>query len=151
MKESLVDQSRSELDELKKLTEQRVVAPEPPQFPISPLQPDFQAMENARRTALGYAEVMHKKLMAQIADFEKGLTNEEEVGGYLASFGRQLLIHIEQVTYRNPYLIVFHGKVEKTAEKVQLVQHTAQLNVLFVAVPKEGPLPRRIGFGAPQR
>lgn len=149
---SLNEQASGGMVKLEELINQKVVIPEPPQFPMSNLMPDFQAMEDARRTALGYAEVMHRKLMAQIADFEKGLTDQEEVGGYLASFGRELLIHIQQVGYRNPYLIVFHGKLQNTDHKVQLVQHTAQLNVMFVAVPKEGPAaPRRIGFVASEK
>src|SRR5437016_3415971 len=103
----------------KKINE--IVRPEPPQFPIHNFQSNFDALEDARRTALGYAEIIHDRLMAQIAEFETGLTQDEEVGGYLASFGRELLIHIEKVGYRNPYLVVFSGTLDKIGHRIELV------------------------------
>ncbi len=148
---TLNDQARGGLDKLKELTEQRLVIPEPPQFPKTNFQPNLNALAEANQTALGYAHVIHDRLMAQIAEFQKGLTVDEEVGGYLAAFGRELLIHIEDVGYRNPYLIVFYGTLDKVGHRVELVQHTAQLNVLFVAVPKAGPVARRIGFGTAEK
>jgi hypothetical protein len=100
----------------------------------------------AEATQRGYAHIMHERLMGCIADFERALNPNEEVAAYLASFGAQILIRIERVAYRNPYLIIFTGSDEQ-GRRVELVQHTTQLNVLFVAVPVEEPRPaRRIGF-----
>jgi hypothetical protein len=84
--------------------------------------------------------------MACIADFERELKAEEEIGAYLASFGARIFIRIERVGCRNPYLITFTG-LDEEGRRVELVQHTTQLSVLFVAVPVEEPrVPRRIGF-----
>lgn len=97
----------------------------------------------------GFAHVLHERLMAQIADFEAELTEEQEVAAYLASFGSVLLIRIASVGYHNPYLIVFYGTNEETGLPIRLVQHCSQLNVLFtaVAVDTDTVRPaRRIGF-----
>ena len=109
-------------------------------------------IEEARRTALGYAEVMFEKLLNQIADFEKTLSYDEETGCYLASFGKEISIRIEAVGYDNPYFIVFHGYTLGGNERVQLVQHVSQINVLLVAVekPKDRDKPRRLGFKSTQ-
>ncbi len=96
----------------------------------------------------GYADVMHKCLMQRIAEFEANLGQEEEIGCYLASFGKEILIRIEEIDHRNPYLIIFHGSDIKNGKRVQLAQHVSQMNVLFIAVPKapERTKPNRIGF-----
>ena len=106
----------------------------------------FRLEAEAEATQRGYAHIMHERLMGCIADFERTLKQNEEVAAYLASFGAQILIRIERVAYRNPYLIIFTGSDEQ-GRRVELVQHTTQLNVLFVAVAVEEPRPaRRIGF-----
>ena len=111
----------------------------------------IQLEESRRRIQsvnLGQADVMYDRLMQQIADFENDLEPDEEIGGYLASFGRETLIAIESVGYHNPYFIVFHGKDVKDGKQVQLVQHVTQINVLFKAVPKpkDRKEANRIGF-----
>jgi hypothetical protein len=102
----------------------------------------------SRQTDLGFANIMHDRLMIQIVDFEKGLSSDEELGGYLASFGRELLVRISDIGFHNPYFIVFYGQELNSGMRVQLVQHVSQINVLFTAVPKqaEHKEPRRIGF-----
>jgi len=71
-----------------------------------------------------------------------------KIGGYLASFGREILIRIEEVGFHNPYFITFDGRLLSTGDRVRLVQHVTQLNVIFTAVQKaEGRRnPHRIGF-----
>ena len=81
----------------------------------------------------------------QIAEFEKSLKADEEVGAYLASFSTEILVHLHNVGFQNPYLIVFTGTNVNNNQPVQLVQHVSQLNVLFTSVKvKENA--RRIGF-----
>lgn len=101
-----------------------------------------------RESNLGLANVLYDRLMTQIADFEENLSAEEEIGGYLAAFGREILIRIEHVGYHNPYFITFSGWDLHTGARVRLVQHTTQIGVLLTAVPKapEHVEPRRIGF-----
>jgi hypothetical protein len=102
----------------------------------------------SRQTDLGFANFMHDRLMIQIADFEKGLSSDEELGGYLASFGRELLVRISDIGFHNPYFIVFYGEELNSSMRVQLVQHVSQINVLFRAMPRqnEHAKPKRIGF-----
>lgn len=126
--------------------------------PLGLLGPDIRAMadssmrlqesiERGRRETFGHADVIFDRLMKQISDFQATLKPEEEVGAYLASFGREMLIHIENIGYRNPYLIVFRGVLDTNKDRVELVQHATQVNVLLRAVPKIGETARRIGFG----
>ncbi|MGD1046711.1 MAG: DUF6173 family protein [Bacteroidota bacterium] len=96
----------------------------------------------------GFAHVLYDRLMHQIAEFEKGLKPNEEIGAYLASFGTQVIVQIEHVGYHNPYFIIFEGFSTSDGQKVKLVQHVSQLNVLFVAINLKDTSrpPRRIGF-----
>ncbi len=107
----------------------------------------FIALEaEAEATRHGFAHVIHESLMRRITTFEATLKPDEEIGAYLASFGAQTLIHVERVGCSHPFLISFIGH-DLDNRRVELVQHTTQLNVLFVAVPVEPPRkPRRIGF-----
>jgi hypothetical protein len=74
---------------------------------------------------------MYDRLMTQIADFEKDLNNDEELGAYLASFGREILVRISGIVYYNPYPIIFYGEELNNCTPVQLVQHVSQISVLF--------------------
>lgn len=123
--------------------------------------PDFAGQMDSIREAKaaadafthGHAHVMHEELMKQIRQFETTLKPEQEVGAMLSSFGQRLLVQIEKVSYRNPFFIIFHGFNADDGSRVQLVQHTSQISVLFVAVevPKEEHREaRRIGFESPE-
>jgi hypothetical protein len=104
--------------------------------------------EKNRQANLGFASVVHDRLMIQIADFEKDLNSDEELGGYFASFERKLLVRISDIGYHNPYFIVFHGEELGSGRRVQLVQHVSPISVLLRAVPKlaEHKQPKRLGF-----
>jgi hypothetical protein len=94
------------------------------------------------------ADTMYDRLMHQIAEFEKELDPTHEVGACLAYFGKEILIHIEQLGYHNPGLVIFYG-IDGDGHRVTLLQHMAQVNVLLVAVePLNGKEPHRIGFTA---
>jgi hypothetical protein len=101
---------------------------------------------------LGLAKVMYNRLMIQIKDFEETLKPDEEIGAYLASFGREIIVQIQSVGYHNPYFIIFYGINTENGQEVKLVQHTSQINVLFVAVKLKdlSQKPRRIGFNIQQ-
>jgi hypothetical protein len=94
------------------------------------------------------ADVLYDRLMEQVADFESTLTADQELGACLAAFGRDVQIRVEAIGYQNPYFVVFYGRTLESETRVQLVQHTTQLNLLFVAVPRnpDHPEPARIGF-----
>ena len=97
----------------------------------------------------GYAYVIFDRLLQQIRDYEATLQPDEEIAAYLSSFGARVLIQIDKISYQDPHLIIFHGTTVEDHKRVQLVQHTSQLNVLFTAVtlkPEEHRPARRIGF-----
>lgn len=120
-----------------------------PEFPLV----DFAAIQNQLReqeyVKLGYAHVMHEQLLAQIHKFEASLKPNEEIAGYLASFGTCVLVLLSRVGFQDPFFITFSGINAATKEKVHLVQHVSLISVLFTAVtvPKEeNRKARRIGF-----
>jgi hypothetical protein len=106
--------------------------------PMPPSLPDMSKLneirENVEMAKAGMASVLHDRLMNQIQDFEKDLESNEEIGAYLSSFGTTFLIQIETVKFHNPFFIIFDGYTIDTKQKVRLVQHTTQLNVLFTSI-----------------
>ena len=81
-----------------------------------------ELVERSNRTELGYASILYERLMKQIAEFEQGLTKDEEIGGYLASFGQKMLIRIQKVEYNDPYLVVYDGMtLEGEPRRIQLI------------------------------
>jgi hypothetical protein len=91
------------------------------------------------------AQLIYKQLSKYIRDFERELDEEHEIGARLVSFGSTITFHIENVRYYDPYIITFYG-INDNGEKVQLIQHTSQLNVLLVAMKKLQEKPNRVGF-----
>ena len=105
-------------------------------------------MAEIQATNNGFARVIFKKLKKRIEDFQARLATNQEIGAYLASFGPQTLISIDRIEYSDPFLIIFSGK-DQTGSRVELVQHTTQLSLLFTTVTlSEGSHGRRIGFHA---
>jgi hypothetical protein len=94
------------------------------------------------------AESTYRRLMKYIGQFEMQLDRDHEIGGRFVSFGDDTHFHIADVGYWNPDIITFDG-VDQNGNRVKLIQHVSQLNVLLVAVRKMTPAaepPRRIGF-----
>lgn len=94
---------------------------------------------------VGHVSWMYERLIRSIDEFEKKLDQEHEIGARLVTFGNHEVIHIEDVGYWGPDLVIFYG-TSSEGKPLELLQHQSQVNVLLVAVPKEGPKPRRIGF-----
>ena len=91
------------------------------------------------------AEWMFERLVRMIEDFEKGLSDEEEIGGRLVGAPGEGSFHIDDIGFWGPDLIMFFGK-NHYGRPVRLIQHYTQLSVLLTAMPKEKERPRRIGF-----
>jgi hypothetical protein len=94
------------------------------------------------------AESTYERLMKYIGQFEMQLDRDHEIGGRFVSFGDDTHFHIADVGYWNPDIITFDG-FDQNGNRVKLIQHVSQLNVLLVAVRKMTPPaepPRRIGF-----
>lgn len=104
-------------------------------------------LENKR---LNPAQWMYERLVKQIVEFERNLSPVEEIGGRFVTAPRDGAIHIADIGYWNPDMIIFHGE-DADGRKIQLLQHHSQVSVLLCAVPKEKDEPRRIGFILEQR
>ncbi|HEX2114271.1 MAG TPA: DUF6173 family protein [Alphaproteobacteria bacterium] len=103
---------------------------------------------DASDAATSPAESTYRRLMKYIGQFEMQLDRDHEIGGRFVSFGDDSLFHIADVGYWNPDIITFDG-FDQNGNRVKLIQHVSQLNVLLVAVRKMTPPaepPRRIGF-----
>lgn len=96
-----------------------------------------------------HADQFHYRLICWINDFHRQLDDEHEVGGQLASFGRFIEFHFTDISYWNPSLISFIGKLED-GSPVELVQHVSQINILLIKKKRLNPEePKRpIGFAA---
>lgn len=102
-----------------------------------------------RQVALtgNFANEFHKRLIVWINEFHRDLSDEYEVGGQLASFGKNIEFHFTDIGYWNPSLISFIGVLED-GSPVELVQHVSQINVLLIRKKRLSPEePKRpIGF-----
>jgi hypothetical protein len=89
-------------------------------------------------------------LLKEIAKFESTLNADEEIGYFLfTSFTGGTNISVESIYSSDPYFIVFEGIIHNTNQRTKLVQHSTQINVLFVPVkvqPEEKRQPNRIPF-----
>lgn len=93
------------------------------------------------------AKSMYERLCVQIKDFQKTLDSTQEVGASLVSFNSDHVFHIIDLGYHGTDMIIFYGE-NNSGNKMTLLQHVSQLNVLLIAVPsldKSKPA-RRIGF-----
>jgi Family of unknown function (DUF6173) len=91
------------------------------------------------------AKWMHERLVKSIIEFEEALDETQEIGARLVNFGEREPIHINDVGYWGPDLVIFYG-TNADKRPVELLQHVTQVSVLLVAMPKEHEQARRIGF-----
>lgn len=97
------------------------------------------------------AKWMYERIVQQINSFERTLSDNMQAGGRFIS-SNKFTFSIDEVSFWNPDMIIFYGTGNK-GEALQLLQHTSQLNLLLVAVPRTDDLskPRRkIGFAPPE-
>jgi hypothetical protein len=89
---------------------------------------------------------MFKKLMAHIADFERGLNKDQEVGASMVSFGDKPF-YIGGIGYHGNDMIIFYGTSTR-GQPIKLMQHVTQTNVMLtiMARRKGHKVPKRIGF-----
>ena len=92
------------------------------------------------------ADYQYEVIMERIKEFEDELDDDHEVAVQLASFGKDILLHVTDIGYSNPHTLVFYGIVN--GQKSTLIQHMSMLNFLLLAVKKQEPSKpaKRIGF-----
>lgn len=93
-----------------------------------------------------FASKQFKVIQKYIQNFEYSLDDSYEVGVKLALFGSSITLVVEQLSYNDPSLIIFHGKVD--GQKATLIQNVNLLNFMLIALPREVPEEpkNRIGF-----
>lgn len=93
------------------------------------------------------AQWMYERLVKSIIDFEQNLDEEHEVAAQLVSFNNNETFNIMDVGFWDPDLIIFFG-MSPQGNRIQLMQHVSQVNIMLVAMPKveKKEPPRRIGF-----
>ena len=80
-----------------------------------------------------------------VKEFEADLDDDHEIGARLVSFGHSVQIHVQHISYAEPFLITFEG-VDGGGQRMRLIQHVSQLSFLLVAVRKLEDKPYRIGY-----
>lgn len=91
------------------------------------------------------AERIYRQLVASIFDFEKTLDEDHEIGARLASYHSAVNFYLHDIGYCDPHIITLSGRSEN-GEKLQLLQHVSQLDILFIEMAKKAEEPVRIGF-----
>ena len=92
-----------------------------------------------------WADEQFEILKRYIQEFEQSLDAAHEVGIMMTNFGQSVLMHVTQVTYEDPVLMVFKGYVN--GREATLIQHINQLSFMLTTVEKEPDRPKRqIGF-----
>jgi hypothetical protein len=122
------------------------------EFPFKTPALTFPQIRNPllEKERLNPAQWMYERLVKQIIVFERNLSPEEEIGGRFVTAPRDGAIHIADIGYWNPDMIIFYGE-DADGRKIELLQHHSQVSVLLCAMPKEKDKPRRIGFILEQR
>lgn len=122
----------------------QVIAPKPNL--IRRFMPSILMSGQAHRQKMA-AEWMYERLVHAIIEFEESLDDEHEVAAQLVSFNDAETFNITDVGFWEPDLIVFFGTTSR-GNRVQLMQHISQVNLMLVAIkkPEKKEPPRRIGF-----
>ncbi|OBX19597.1 hypothetical protein A9995_07605 [Erythrobacter sp. QSSC1-22B] len=87
----------------------------------------------------------YERIARQINDFEADLSEGEEIGLRLVATPDTSVMHIVDVGYWGPDMLIYYGENER-GKPMQLLQHYTQMSILLTAVPKVEEKPRRIGF-----
>jgi hypothetical protein len=85
------------------------------------------------------------RIAREIRDFEQQLSPDEEIGLPLVAAPKTGTMHIVDIGYWGPDMLIYHGKNDH-GKPMKLLQHYTQMSVLLTAVPKAQSTPNRIGF-----
>jgi hypothetical protein len=96
------------------------------------------------------AEWAYERMAKQIAEFEKTLSDEDEIGLRLVGTPGAGVMHIADMGYWGPDMLIYYGQGED-GRPMQLLQHYTQMSILLTAVAKIADEPRRIGFHLTQK
>ena len=114
---------------------------------------DANVVNNLKQAMMNHDNVEWKfeRIVEQIKAFQENLDDATETAIRFASFGQDIILDVDSLSYQNPDIIYFHGKVN--GHSAQLIQHMSQLNFMLIAVPisePEKPV-KEIGFVYPTK
>lgn len=93
------------------------------------------------------AENVFEALRDRIAAFQREMDDQHELALLIA--GAEPL-HVERIAIESSALLAFDG-VTQSGLRTTLLQHVSQTNLMLIAVPKAGPVARRVGFDMPKQ
>ena len=114
----------------------------------SQLEDIARAAEEAREAPTARRAV--QRIRGEIRAFETQLDDTTEVGLKLVAFGQVVVVHVDEISFYQPNLVVFVGRNEQ-GSPVRLIQHVSQLSFMLCRAPRQQPeKPRRpVGFVIP--
>lgn len=114
--------------------------------------PDTPALVEAQPKNMSPAQWMYLRIGQAIVAFEKTLDAQHEVGFHLVSTSGGQTMHVLDVGFWAPDLVLFFGR-SGDGSPIQLMQHVTQVNLMLVAAKKqtEDAPPNRIGFDIMQK
>jgi hypothetical protein len=114
--------------------------------------PDTPALVEAQPKNMSPAQWMYLRIGQAIVAFEKTLDAQHEVGFHLVSTSGGQTMHVLDVGFWAPDLVLFFGRSGDGAP-IQLMQHVTQVNLMLVAAKKqaEDAPANRIGFDILQK
>ncbi|MFZ5997004.1 MAG: DUF6173 family protein [Nitrospirota bacterium] len=86
-----------------------------------------------------------ERIKEMIADFEKRIDQDHEVGIRLVNFGKEMTFHFENIAYHEPNLVRFSGFLDDKSP-VELIQHVSHINFLLMAIKRLNAKRPKIGF-----
>lgn len=116
-------------------------------FDISKFSPQVVEVDSPMQHV--WASEQFKIIKDYIEDFEKSLDKEHEVGIMMTHFGQSIVMHVTEISYKDPVLIIFKGLVNGRLST--LIQHINQLNFLLTSLEILPDTPKnKIGFAVEQ-
>jgi hypothetical protein len=109
----------------------------------APLQdPELEAAQHTMTAA----QHMFESIAREAMEFQAGLDNKTELGAIMVASGMPKTIHVRQIRFKNPDIIMFSG-IDQEGNPVRLLQHYTMVSIAFVSVKvPAGTQPYRIGF-----
>lgn len=92
------------------------------------------------------ADDTYRALMRYLQAFQEKLDATKEIGAVITYQGRQDVLHVADVDYYNPSLLVMYGRLASSGQEVEFVVHHHRLELVFEAVKPLDQTAHRIGF-----
>lgn len=91
------------------------------------------------------AEAVLNVLRDRIATFQRELDDDHELGVVISG---AVPLRVERIEVGSALLLAFHGTTA-SGDRAVVMQHVSQTNLMLIAMPKVGPVARRVGFELP--